>query len=164
MPPHYRDFFVFGCELGTVSPTGIRELLPFRWFPYFFGDEITLQIKIKPRPYLRSIIHKLDYKWKLLKVDSEEIEAEGDGTLTTFPYGIDMLSGFITLPRKLPLIQYILEMDIGFGDRTEPYWQQIFDFELHSGDKWLFGILAGIVLPLIGAILWEIIRRAWFNY
>lgn len=155
MSPRYKNFYIVGFESGTVCPSDFREHRLLRWVPYFFGDEIKVEVAIKPK--LTNIpatkISKIDVAYRLLRVGSGDMVFSNASTLTPNVFDQRKLSTHINLPpRLISLTQYILEINLSINNVVHVEWQPVCYFELHSGDKWILGFLL-VLLPVVGAFV-----------
>jgi hypothetical protein len=157
MPPHYRSFYIVGFGNAYVNPlTGLRFLHFLRWIPYFSGVNIELEIGVKLYKGAPKI-DELPYSWRLIRADTNELEQGDDGKLKISDDKQKMFS-ILYLPRLIGKgKEYYLEIRVAYDTLIVRDWEKVFDFELHSEDKWLFGMLCG-VMPVVGVVIWEFIK------
>jgi len=144
----------------SVKPTGFRKNKVFRGWPYFLGGDIVLEIKAKPKVPETSIsrIPKLAYSWELFKEGSDKAVYTKEDTLTPSIIDENTLRTYLKLPHRLGLGHHTLEIQVKDSVNVWATKQPIFDFELHSEDKFCWALLF-IALPILGAIVWEVVRR-----
>ena len=161
MPPHYKKFYPYLFE-AEVKPTGLRSFFGWKWLPYFSGVQIDLELIVKPYGNHDTKVKKLDYNWRLINSDTNEVKSHSSSAFITSLFHKNALASILQLPYLVGKGQYFLEIEVirsfSDGNRVIYEWEPVFDFELHSEDRFWFGLMIPIVTFVIGMLVLYLIQ------
>jgi hypothetical protein len=133
-----------------------RDNYFLRWFPYFTGAEITLQLSIKVPINSTFAPNKLEYSWQLFCADVDQPKYSNIGTMTRNIFDNNILTGLIDLPHLNKETHYDLRVQVSLDNIVLRNWFSIMDFDLLNKDKLQIEIFFGIC-GFIGGVLATII-------
>jgi hypothetical protein len=160
MPTYRKLYFPPFSNPLCVEPTGINEFRNthiFGFFPYFTGADIQLLFKIKYPRKSKFKIDILEYSWRLLNGEQEEVKYADVGRLTRSITDDDILRAYLKLPHLNKATHYNLQLQVKLGGTILQEWDSILDFDLLNKDKIFFDFVLGIAGLVIGTAIGTLI-------